>query len=77
MAEFSVKVSLISFSSVGSKGVNFRLIDSKTLFDSASRSIFPLENIRIETGIAYINSKLALYTADCLNPTVNKTVGDN
>jgi hypothetical protein len=66
----------ITFSSVGSKGVNYRLIDSKTLFDSASRSIFPLENIRIETGIAYLNSKLALYTADCLNPTVSTTVGD-
>ncbi len=66
----------ITFSSVGSKGVNYRLLDSKTLFDSASRSIFPLENIKIETGIAYLNSKLALYTADCLNPTVSTTVGD-
>ncbi len=66
----------ITFSSVGSKGVNYRILNSNTLFDSASRSIFPLENGNANIGLAYLNSKLALYTADCLNPTVSTTVSD-
>jgi hypothetical protein len=66
----------ITFSSVGSKGVNYRILYENTLFDSASRSIFPLEEGIVQTGLAYLNSKLALYTADCLNPTVSTTVGD-
>ncbi len=66
----------ITFSSVGSKGVNYRILNENTLFDSASRSIFPLVKGSVQSGLAYLNSKLALYTADCLNPTVSTTVGD-
>lgn len=67
----------ITFSSVGSKGVNYRLLTSNCLFDSASRSVFPkTENQSIHFSLGLLNSKLALYTASCLNPTVSTTVGD-
>jgi hypothetical protein len=66
----------ITFSSVGSKGVNYRILNSNTLFDSASRSIFPIDINDIEVCLAYLNSKIALYIASCLNPTVSTTVGD-
>lgn len=66
----------ITFSSVGSKGVNYRILKSNCLFDSASRSIFPKEKQSIYYSLGFLNSKLALYIASCLNPTVSTTVGD-
>lgn len=66
----------VTFSSVGSKGVNYRILNANTLFDSASRSIFSLSNENVYICLSYLNSLLALYTANCLNPTVSTTVGD-
>jgi hypothetical protein len=66
----------ITFSSVGTKGVNFRVLNSNCLFDSASRSVFPQSDRDIFYGLGLLNSSLALYTAYCLNPTVSTTVGD-
>lgn len=66
----------ITFSSVGSKGVNYRILEEGCIFDSASRSVF-FDNIEnVYFILAALNSKLLLYVANCLNPTVSTTVGD-
>jgi len=66
----------ITFSSVGSKGVNYRLLEKGCIFDSASRSVFLTDSKDIDFILAAVNSKLLLYVAKCLNPTVSTTVGD-
>lgn len=66
----------ITFSSVGTKGVNYRLLDEGCVFDSASRSVFIENTDNIEFILSALNSKLLLYVASCLNPTVSTTVGD-
>ncbi len=66
----------ITFSSVGTKGVNYRLLDDGCVFDSASRSVFIEDVDSIEFFLSALNSKLLLYVASCLNPTVSTTVGD-
>ncbi|NLX18636.1 MAG: restriction endonuclease, partial [Desulfobulbus sp.] len=66
----------ITFSSVGTKGVNYRVLDEGCVFDSASRSVFIEDNREVEFVLSALNSKLLLYVASCLNPTVSTTVGD-
>jgi len=66
----------ITFSSVGTKGVNYRILNSHCLFDSASRSIFAKNDENNLYNLGFLNSSLALYIASCLNPTVSTTVGD-
>lgn len=68
----------ITFTGAGSKGNSFRYLPEGSIFDTGSRSLFPKkESIdRIEYLQGYLNSKLASYILDCLNPTVNTTVGD-
>jgi hypothetical protein len=66
----------ITFSSVGTRGVNYRVLDEGCIFDSASRSVFLENNDDVEFVLAALNSKLLLYVASCLNPTVSTTVGD-
>jgi hypothetical protein len=66
----------ITFSSVGSKGVNYRILDEGCIFDSASRSIFLNDSNDTLFLLASLNSKLLLYVANSLNPTVSTTVGD-
>lgn len=66
----------VTFSSVGSKGVNYRILESNCLFDSASRSIFPKATMSNIYNLGFLNSSIALYIASCLNPTVSTTVGD-
>ena len=66
----------ITFSSVGTKGVNYRILDTLGSFDSTSRSIFLNPKFSIEVSTAMLNSKPLIYLANCLNPTVSTTVGD-
>ena len=66
----------VTFSSVGTKGVNFRILDEGCVFDSASRSIFLNDIINNQFALAYLNTKLLFYISNCLNPTVSATVGD-
>jgi hypothetical protein len=66
----------ITYSSSGSKGPSFRLLEENSIFDSGSRSIFPTNIDDIPFILGVLNSKLISYTIDCLNPTVNTTVGD-
>jgi len=68
----------ITYAKVSSKGVNFRLLDEDTLYDSGSCAIFPFEETDeyIYLLLAILNSKLIFYSTDCLNPTVNKQLQD-
>lgn len=65
----------ITFTGAGSKGVSFRLLPKNSVFDTGSRSIFS-KDINIYILLALFNSSLGRYVFDCLNPTVNTTVGD-
>lgn len=66
----------ITFSAIGAKGVSYRVMDTLGCFDSGSRSIFINPKFNIEVVTSLLNSKVLIYLANCLNPTVNTTVGD-
>ena len=66
----------ITFSASGTKGPSFRILKEGFIFDSVSRSIFFKRNNEINYALSILNSKLIAYIVDCLNPTVNTTVGD-
>ncbi|WP_421948075.1 BREX-1 system adenine-specific DNA-methyltransferase PglX [Phaeodactylibacter xiamenensis] len=68
----------ITFTGAGSKGNSFRFLPEGSIFDTGSRSLFPKTQSKdqIEYLQGYLNSKLASNILDCLNPTVNTTVGD-
>jgi len=66
----------ITFSASGTKGPSFRILEKGSIFDSVSRSIFFNNDEEITFALGVLNSKLVSYIVDCLNPTVNTTVGD-
>lgn len=66
----------VTFSSSGSKGPSFRLLEKGAIFDSGARTVFYKHNEDINFLLGILNSKLSNYLVDCLNPTVNTTVGD-
>jgi len=66
----------ITYCSTGSKGASFRLMRNDHLFDSGGSSIFTLSKIDVYVLLAILNSNLAKYIINCLNPTVNTQVGD-
>ncbi len=66
----------ITFSASGTKGPSFRILEKNSIFDSVSRSIFLKNTQAIPYLLGVLNTKLVSYIADCLNPTVNTTVGD-
>jgi len=67
----------VTYSASGSKGASFRFIEPKYSFDKGGACIFNISK-RTTTPylLAYLNSTLAGYIADCLNPTVNIQKGD-
>ena len=67
----------ISYSASGSKGVSFRQIENKYSFDKGGPCIFNVEKkMSDEYLLGFLNSKLCSYIVECLNPTVNRQVGD-
>jgi type I restriction-modification system DNA methylase subunit len=67
----------ITYSASGSKGVSFRYLPEGCIFDVGGSSIFiegDYDNIFY--FLAFLNSKIIYYIANCLNPTVNIQVGD-
>ena len=67
----------ITYSASGSKGVSFRHLPANCIFDVGGSSIFiegDYDNIIY--FIAFLNSKIIYFIANCLNPTVNIQVGD-
>ena len=65
-----------TYSASGSKGVSFRHLPTNSLFDVGGSCIFPGSYENIYYYLAFLNSKITFYIADCLNPTVNTQVGD-
>lgn len=67
----------ITYSSSGQKGASFRYVEPRFSFDKGGACIFNTSNYTTtEYLLAYLNSKLAGYIVDCLNPTVNTQKGD-
>lgn len=67
----------ITYSGSGSKGTSFRIFPKDSLFDVGGSCIF-LTDIYSNRYylLAFLNSKICFYIAECLNPTVNTQVGD-
>jgi len=63
----------ITYNGSGSKGVTFRLLEDNTLFDMGACCLFPKDTYLL---LGVLNSKLLIYSTDCLNPTVNVQPGD-
>lgn len=67
----------ITYSASGSKGVTFRYLPKNYIFDVGGSCVFPDKRYLVnEYILAFLNSKLCFYIANCLNPTVNTQVGD-
>jgi len=67
----------VTYSASGSKGVSFRSIEGLYAFDIGGPCIFPIkEHYKPSFICAVMNSALISYIVECLNPTVNRQVGD-
>ena len=67
----------VTYSGSGSKGTSFREFPKDCLFDVGGSCIFPTEKYNNRFYLlAFLNTSLCFYIADCLNPTVNTQVGD-
>jgi hypothetical protein len=66
-------IEAITFPTSGSGKLSFRLIGPDVIFNNASNAISSDDNLLL---LVILNSELGLYALDCLNPTVNTTVGD-
>ncbi len=67
----------VTYTASGSKGATFRLHPLNNLFDVGGSCIFSKSDYKNnEYLLAFLNTKLAFYILDCLNPTVNTTQGD-
>lgn len=67
----------ITYSGSGSKGTSFREFPKNSLFDVGGSCVFVEGEYDNRYYIlAFLNSKLCFYIANCLNPTVNVQVGD-
>lgn len=67
----------VTYSASGSKGASFRILPVNCAYDVGGASIFPKESkLSNKVLLGYLNTKLADYIVNCLNPTVNTQVGD-
>ena len=63
----------ITYTGSGSKGVSFRYLEEEMYYDKGSNSLFPAD---VFSTLAILNSKMIMYSVDCLNPTVNVQPND-
>lgn len=66
----------ITYSSVGSKGISFRYLPQKCLFDAKGPGIFMNKMNNIFYCLSFLNTPLVFYICDCLDPTVSINQGD-
>lgn len=66
----------VTYSASGSKGITFRYLPTNYIFDVGGSCAFPEAYKNNNYILSFLNSKLIFYLAKCLNPTVNKQVGD-
>lgn len=60
----------------GSKGPSYRFLPENCVFDNGGTSIFGGKYNNKWYVLSYLNSSLANYVVDCLNPTVNTQIFD-
>lgn len=60
----------------GSKGPSYRYLPENCVFDNGGTSIFDDKYSNKWYALSYLNSSLANYVVDCLNPTVNTQIFD-
>jgi len=67
----------LTYSTSGSKGASFRYLPKNSIFDAGGNGLFIKTNkLSVWYLSAYMNSTLSFYVRNCLNPTVNTTIGD-
>jgi len=67
----------LTYSTSGSKGASFRYLPADSIFDAGGNGLFVIDDdCDLFYLLAFMNSKLGFYIRNCLNPTVNTTVGD-
>lgn len=67
----------ITYSASGRGGYAFRYLPPNCMFDVGGSSMFTKnKNVNLMYVLAFLNSSLSFYIADCLNPTANIQVGD-
>ena len=67
----------ITYTSSGSKGTSFRYLPNNHIISGGGPAIYLKRNdFDLFYSLAFMNSNLASYIIDCLNPTVNTTQGD-
>jgi len=67
----------ITYSTSGSKGATFRYLPPNFIIDVGGSGIFATKHFsNLIYSLALLNSNLAFYIVDCLNPTVNTNQGD-
>jgi len=67
----------LTYSTSGSKGASFRLLPEGSIFDAGGNGVFITnKTLDLPNLLGFMNSQLCFYIRDCLNPTVNTTVGD-
>lgn len=67
----------ITYSASGRGGYAFRTLPAGSIFDVGGSSMFPVKSFKNTSYVlAFLNSKLVFYIANCLNPTANIQVGD-
>lgn len=64
----------ITYGRSGSKGASYRLLENNHIFDSGAPCLFG--EVSTDYVLGLMNSILCDYIVNCLNPTVNKQVGD-
>lgn len=67
----------VTYSASGSKGASYRYLPSNCIFNTGGSCIFAERDFKnVPYLTAFLNSPVASYIIDCLNPTVNTQVGD-
>ena len=66
----------ITYSFSGSKTSSFRYLEKNHLFDMMGSGLFPVKNLDIKYTLGLLNSKLATFSANSLNPTAATQIGD-
>lgn len=66
----------LTYSASGSKGTTFRWMPENCIIDSGGPGIYLKRNVSLLYSLAILNSIIASYLVNCLNPTVNTTHND-
>lgn len=66
----------ITYSAAGSKGITFRELPEDTIISVGGSGVYANKYNNLDYIQGFLNSSIAFYIYDCLNPTVNVNPGD-